>query len=68
MKLSEVFTCLLLLDFKLITTNNENSVLDQVNDGELYTDLVFIEKNNFKKIIFWFEEEGDLFENEEGIL
>jgi hypothetical protein len=53
------------LDFKIITTKNEINILDQAQTYDLYTDLIFIDKNNFKKIEFWFEKE--LFKNNEGL-
>jgi hypothetical protein len=55
MNIKDIFTCILLLNFKLMSKKDETYILEQAQD--LCTDLIFIEKKNFIKIKFWFEEE-----------
>jgi hypothetical protein len=64
MKIKEVFTCMLLLNFKLMSITNEKNILNQAED--IYTELIFIDKKNFRKIKFWFEEEEEMFKNNKG--
>ena len=51
----ELFTSLLLLDFKLMSKNDEIEILDQAKN--FIFNMVFISKENFMKIKFWFEPE-----------
>ena len=59
MNVKEIFTIILLLEYKILNKNFEENIFEQAKS--LYSNYNYLSKENFKKIKFWYEKENNFF-------
>lgn len=57
MNIKEIFTIILLLEYKILNKTFEENILDQAKDS--YLEYNYLTRENFKKIQFWFETDNN---------